>query len=669
MSGVVLGNNNITINGRIIETYKSNGVRETLPPIAKTQAEILTGVNGWIKVKHLPIGSTLWYQDNNNLAGTVNFNHTTKLYTQEWAITWSNKNEFLFTRGDFENWLYDSIANNIFTPYGDGWSGGHPVSNTNYMTALATSYATNNLYTKYINNDGLQFSPAFWYEPVVYDTPTKTIYQERQTPTTNFWSFVPPTITKEYGVWVRNSNDTQSTVQPIAITGTDFKYISFVNTGENQTKYNITFNEHIECDILVVGGGGAGGKTDAGGGGAGGLIYETGLFLNGNYNILVGKGGNINNAASPVGIVGQNGTNTIISNTLSFNKVAIGGGGGGSGYPNDIENSTTGGSSGGLGTSDRIRNIGFTTGQGNQGGLGAIANGSSDSGLGDGGGGGGGGAGGAGFDSPNGNGGVGRQIDITGTNTYYAGGGGGGHGNNSLGGLGGGGAAFPSGNGSNATFFGGGGGGGGGSSGSGGSGFAGIVIIRYKIIITNYEAQWTYSASTPNVYHLGNVGIGTTNPTSALHVLGSVQVNGAINATSLTANTKNFKIEHPLNINKWLYHGCVESPRFDNIYRGKKKIINGRGEVDIDEECNTTGGMTKGTFVALNTNFSLYVRNNQTYDRVYGIINGEKITINCNNTEEIEIDWLVIGERKDENIISNKLTNNEGNLICEHDMD
>jgi len=197
-----------------------------------------------------------------------------------------------------------------------------------------------------------------------------------------------------------------------------------------------------------------------------------------------------------------------------------------------------------------------------------------------------------------------------------------------------------------------------------------VVIVRYKYTNLSLATQWTYSASNPNVYHLGNVGIGTTNPTSALHVLGSVQVNGAINATSLTANTKNFKIEHPLNINKWLYHGCVESPRFDNIYRGKKIVINGIGEVDIDEECNTTGGMTKGTFESLNTNFSLYVRNNQTYDKVYGIINGPKITIRCNNPEEkIEIDWLVIGERKDENIISNKLTNHEGNLICEHEME
>ena len=218
------------------------------------------------------------------------------------------------------------------------------------------------------------------------------------------------------------------------------------------------------------------------------------------------------------------------------------------------------------------------------------------------------------------------------------------------------------------------GGGGGGSKWDGGStedfdggdGGYGIVIIRYNTI---NNAQWTYSASNPNVYHLGNVGIGTTNPTSALHVLGSFAVNGAINATSLTANTKNFKIEHPLNINKWLYHGCVESPRFDNIYRGKKKIINGRGEVDIDEECNTTGGMTKGTFVALNTNCQVYLQNKESFTRVKGIINGAKITIDCNNTEEIEIDWLVIGERKDENIMSNKLTNNEGKLICEHEME
>jgi len=194
------------------------------------------------------------------------------------------------------------------------------------------------------------------------------------------------------------------------------------------------------------------------------------------------------------------------------------------------------------------------------------------------------------------------------------------------------------------------------------------VIIRYKTT-KNFDAQWTYNSTNPSVYHLGNVGIGTTNPMSALEVIGSVVVNGDITSTTIVANAKNFKIAHPLGLNKSLYHGCVESSRFDNIYRGKKKVINGICEVDIDNECNTTGGMTAGTFMALNSNFSLYVRNNKTYDRVYGIINGSKITINCENiVDEIEIDWLVIGERKDKYVINVPMTTNIGSLICEHDV-
>jgi hypothetical protein len=123
-------------------------------------------------------------------------------------------------------------------------------------------------------------------------------------------------------------------------------------------------------------------------------------------------------------------------------------------------------------------------------------------------------------------------------------------------------------------------------------------------------------------------------------------------------------------MNKWLYHGCVEAPRFDNIYRGKKMVTNGTCEVDIDRECNKTGGMTEGTFIALNTNSQLYLRNNQTFDGVKGTIVDGKIIINCQNTkDEIEVDWLVIGERKDENVINVPLTSIEGNLICEHNID
>jgi len=78
--------------------------------------------------------------------------------------------------------------------------------------------------------------------------------------------------------------------------------------------------------------------------------------------------------------------------------------------------------------------------------------------------------------------------------------------------------------------------------------------------------------------------------------------------------------------------------------------------------------MTIGTFMALNNNFSLHLQNKNSFDGVKGEIIDGKIIISCENiTEEIEVEWLVIGERHDEGIIRNNLTNSEGMLICEHE--
>tara|TARA_B110000261_G_C12880822_1_gene276354 strand:- start:118 stop:582 length:465 start_codon:yes stop_codon:yes gene_type:complete len=154
---------------------------------------------------------------------------------------------------------------------------------------------------------------------------------------------------------------------------------------------------------------------------------------------------------------------------------------------------------------------------------------------------------------------------------------------------------------------------------------------------------------------MGYVGIGKT-PTTELDIDGSI-----------VATTKSFKIEHPIVNNMHLYHACIEGPRFDNIYRGKKVLVNGYCEVDIDTECNNTGGMIPGTFVALNTDCQLYLQNNQTFDKVKGYIEDGKIKINSlNTTDNILVDWLVIGERQDRGVIKNSLTNAKGKLICEH---
>jgi hypothetical protein len=242
-------------------------------------------------------------------------------------------------------------------------------------------------------------------------------------------------------------------------------------------------------DLLIVGGGGAGGPGDdhhggGGGGGAGGLLYFSDKYVgNGNYTIVVGTGG-----------VGGNGTNSSFG--VEPFCIALGGARGHY-YRTDVAwDGTRVGSTGGAFRTNQVRD--GTWPQGHKGGDGhgdATLYGSGS---------GGGGAGAPGVAGTGGqanliggNGGDGREFDISGTMTYYAGGGGGGTQNNpgsgSSGGQGGGGQGGGNANSSSTRSGlegtdGKGGGGGGSSGGSGvvggpptGSGGDGIVIIRYHI--------------------------------------------------------------------------------------------------------------------------------------------------------------------------------------------
>jgi len=63
-----------------------------------------------------------------------------------------------------------------------------------------------------------------------------------------------------------------------------------------------------------------------------------------------------------------------------------------------------------------------------------------------------------------------------------------------------------------------------------------------------------------------------------------------------SAGVKAFKIDHPLDpYNKILYHGSIESPRYDLIYRGVVNLKAGKATVHIDAASN----MTTGTFAEL----------------------------------------------------------------------
>ena len=143
---------------------------------------------------------------------------------------------------------------------------------------------------------------------------------------------------------------------------------------------------------------------------------------------------------------------------------------------------------------------------------------------------------------------------------------------------------------------------------------------------------------------------------------GSVAISG-----TLTKGSGTFKIPHPLDEeNKTLYHSFVESPMCDNNYSGKVKLKNGKAQVNMDS--NNWYSMTQGTFLALNKNFRIYITNNDfdNWDMVKGKLEGNILKIISNNPKSnVEVDWLVIGTRKDSTIIESELTDSNGDLITE----
>ena len=149
---------------------------------------------------------------------------------------------------------------------------------------------------------------------------------------------------------------------------------------------------------------------------------------------------------------------------------------------------------------------------------------------------------------------------------------------------------------------------------------------------------------------------------------GNMHVNGGI-----SKNFGSFDINHPLIdselSNKRLVFSFIEGPQANLIYKGSVVLSNGQAQVNLDKDSvsNPICEMTQGTFVALCRNATYYLQNHTSFNRVKGIINGNILSITCeDNSSSDIIHWIVIAERNDPDIKKWNRTNSDGYLITEY---
>jgi len=96
------------------------------------------------------------------------------------------------------------------------------------------------------------------------------------------------------------------------------------------------------------------------------------------------------------------------------------------------------------------------------------------------------------------------------------------------------------------------------------------VSLRYHTlnpVKTKEGAQWTYSSTNPNVYHLGSVGIGTTSPEYSLDVRGFIySSSGGYTSSALTKWSVLSDRRIKENIVKASYDKCLENVKNIELY-------------------------------------------------------------------------------------------------------
>ncbi len=141
-------------------------------------------------------------------------------------------------------------------------------------------------------------------------------------------------------------------------------------------------------------------------------------------------------------------------------------------------------------------------------------------------------------------------------------------------------------------------------------------------------------------------------------IIGSLSVSSGLTVPK----GKQFKIQHPKNPDKWLYHTALESPRADLIYRGVCELNEGFASCSID----SASRMEEGTFYSFTKNPQLFLQNDSGFDRLKGNVVSGSVEIYSENNQSTDIvSWMVVAERNDKDITESPLYDKYGNYRTE----
>ena len=134
------------------------------------------------------------------------------------------------------------------------------------------------------------------------------------------------------------------------------------------------------------------------------------------------------------------------------------------------------------------------------------------------------------------------------------------------------------------------------------------VSIRYSLINPIKQgAQWTYSSTNPNVYHLGYVGIGTTSPEYNLDVRGNIYTSiGGYTGSTLTTWTVLSDRRIKENIVKASYEKCLDNVKNIELYN-----------FNFKDNCVNTNDKHQLGFIAQEVR--------EVYPKAINVITNEKI--------------------------------------------